>query len=137
MVLVMVDQVRDVFSNDGQVEQVFLLNFDLVLVGVFIVFVIVQMLCCFGIWVEVFVFDIDLQGICDNLCWMGQVLGCVEQVQWMIVDFDVGFGSLFVGFCFCVVIYVVNGYSLGSVSFVGQIVVQVGFDNIVDELGLS
>lgn len=133
----MADQAKDVPSNDGQAEQVFLLNPDLVLAGAFTAPATVQMLRRLGIRVEVFAPDTDLQGIRDNLRRMGQVLGRAEQAQRIIADFDAGLGSPPAGPRPRAAIYAANGYSSGSASLAGQIVAQAGFDNIADDLGLG
>ncbi|CAM3240272.1 iron complex transport system substrate-binding protein [Paracoccus aminovorans] len=125
--------------NHGLAEEIFLLRPDLVLAGTWTTPATVDLLRRVGVPVAVFQPEDDLAGIRANIRRMGEVLGREAEAEALIARFEADLARLDDAPAPRprAAIYAANGYTLGSDSLAGQIVILGGHANIADELGLA
>jgi iron complex transport system substrate-binding protein len=130
------EEARDYPINGGAAEEIYLLQPDLVLVGVWSDPATVSMLRRLGI--EVAQLDIadSLAEISDRVAEMGALLGREAEAQTLIERFETDLADLAeppggprAAF------YYPNGYTLGTGSLSHDILTHAGFTHIVEELG--
>ncbi len=124
--------------NYGAAEQIFLLQPDLVVAGVWSNPAVVSMLRRLGIRVELFELEDSLSDIAPQLARMGALLGRETEAQSLITTFETDLEALTnptggprAAF------YSANGYTSGTNSMAHEVVTAAGFTHIADELQRS
>lgn len=124
--------------NYGAAEQIFLLQPDLVVAGVWSNPAVISMLRRLGIRVELFELEDSLSDIAPQLARMGELLGRQTEAQALISQFEADLEDLTgapngprTAF------YSANGYTSGTNSMAHEVVTTAGFTHIADELQRS
>ena len=133
----LVDQARSYRINTGLAEDVFLMQPDLVLAGVYTPQATVSMLRNLGIPVEIFDITESLDGVRDQVAKMGHVLHRDAAADRVIADFDARRAALASegGERPSAILFYANGYTSGEASLAHEILELGGFRNAAVEAG--
>jgi iron complex transport system substrate-binding protein len=127
-------------ANHGSAEEIFLLQPDLVVAGIWSDPAAISLLRRLGIRVEQFELEDDLSDIAPQLARMGALLGRETEAQALIRRFETDLAALSAvdptdnpraAF------YYPNGYTLGPGSLADDTITTAGFHNIIAELNRS
>lgn len=126
-------------KNLGDAEEIFVDSPDLVVAGVYTEKATVQILQSLGVRVEIFPIEQNFDDIIQNIRKMGLLVGHSDRAQRMIDDFNIRLEELRSGITERprAAIYSANGYTTGTDTMSGQILKTAGFQNIVEEVGMS
>lgn len=134
----MADQAAAYPANHGSAEEIFLLQPDLVVAGIWSDPAAISLLRRLGIRVEQFELEDELSDIPPQLARMGALLGREAEAQSLIRQFETDLTALTTppdgpraAF------YYPNGYTLGPGSLADDVVTHAGFQNIIAELHRS
>lgn len=125
--------------NNGQAEDVFLMQPDLVLAGVYSPPATLDMLRNLGIRVEIFDIETSLDGVRDQVARMGAVLHREAAAKALIEDFDARRAALAAnsGERPSALLYHPSGYTSGVGSLAHEILDLAGFRNAAVEAGYA
>ncbi|WP_246032481.1 ABC transporter substrate-binding protein [Thalassobius vesicularis] len=125
--------------NQGQAEEIYLQEPDLVLAGQYTGVATVNMLKRLGKRVEVFLPAYSLEDVRDGILHMGQVLGHQARAEALVAQFDADLAALRedVQNRPLAALYYANGYTTGDKTLAGQILLAAGFDNAITRAGQS
>lgn len=125
--------------NQGQAEEIYLQEPDLVLAGQYTGVATVNMLKRLGKRVEVFLPAYSLEDVRDGILHMGQVLGQEARAEALVAQFDTDLAALRedVQNRPLAALYYANGYTTGDKTLAGQILLAAGFDNAITRAGQS
>ena len=126
-------------KNQGDAEEIFIDNPDLVVAGVYTEKATVQILKSLGVRVEIFPIEQNFDDIIENIRKMGLLVGHSDRAERMIDDFNIRLEELSSGITERprAAIYSANGYTTGKDTMSGQILKTAGFRNITEEVGMS
>ena len=135
----MAQRARSLQINNGQAEDVFLMQPDLVLAGIYTPPTTLNMLKTLGIRVEVFDIETSLDGVRDQVKKMGAALHREKAANALIADFDARRAALKaeVGPRPSALLYHPSGYTSGIGSLSHEILELAGFRNAADEAGYT
>lgn len=135
----MAEQASAYRINHGQAEDVYLMQPDLVLAGVFTPQTTVDMLRTLGIRVEIFDITTSLDGVRDQVARMGDVLHREAAAETMIAEFDARRAALAAqaGPNPSAMLYYANGYTSGDGSLAHEILDLAGFRNAAVDAGYT
>lgn len=125
-------------ANHGSAEEIFLLQPDLVVAGVWSDPAAVSLLRRLGIRVEQFELEDELSDIAPQLARMGALLGREAEAQTLIRQFESDLATLTAPpGPERAVFYYPNGYTLGPGSLADDVVTTAGYRNIIGEMNRS
>lgn len=135
----MAEQAASFPRNQGQAEEIYLLNPDLVLSGRYTGVATVNMLKRLGERVEVFLPAYSLTDVRERMLQMGRALGQQDRAAALVARFDADLGVLRenVQNRPLAALYYANGYTTGDKTLAGQILLAAGFDNAAVKAGQS
>ena len=135
----MVDEAQDYVINYAQAEEVFMLQPDLVLAGVFTPPHTVNMLESLGIPVEIFDITKSIADVRDRVAQMGETLNREDAASAMIADFDARLAALQVEPAMrpSAMLYYANGFTSGEGTMANEILELAGFRNAAIEAGYN
>lgn len=136
---VLAEEARQLPSNHGRAEEVFLLHPDLVLAGTFTSRASVDMLKRLGFRVEQFEPDYSFADLRSNLLRMGRLLGHDEQAQEMVAKFDADLAALRADASEKSPLgatYYAGGRTSGTGTLTDEILRSAGWRNLAAELGI-
>ena len=134
----MVAQAARYVKNHGQAEQIFAMQPDLVLAGVYSDPYAIGLLRRLGVEVVQFPLEQDFDAIRANMLKMGEVLGREDAARQMVAQFDAdlaAFGSAVEGRPTALLHYA-NNYTSGDKSLAHRILLAAGFANATTEAGI-
>lgn len=125
--------------NHGRAEEIFLMQPDLVVAGVYSNKATLNMLRRLNIRVETFSPANSLDDVRDRIIRMGELLGRNAAAQTLVSDFDARLAQLSaeVKHNPRAVLYYANGYTTGENTLAGQILLAAGFRNAASEAGYT
>lgn len=125
--------------NQGQAEEIYLQEPDLILAGRYTGVATVNMLKRLDKRVELFLPAYSLDDVRDRIEQMGRALGQEPRAQAMIAQFDADLAALRedVQNRPLAALYYANGYTTGDKTLAGQILMAAGFDNAITRVGQS
>ena len=135
----MVEEAQDYVINYGQAEEVFMLQPDLVLAGVFTPPHTVNMLENLGIPVEIFDITKSIADVRDRVAQMGEALHREDAATAMIAGFDARLAALQVEPATRpnAMLYYANGFTSGEDTMANEILELAGFNNAAIEAGYN
>ncbi|WP_371225253.1 ABC transporter substrate-binding protein [Roseovarius sp. 2305UL8-3] len=135
----MADEAKNYIKNYGQAEEIYMLQPDLVLAGVFTPTHTVNMLENLGIPVIQFEITSSIDGVRDQIAKMGNALHRQEAAAQMIADFDARLAALSVApeTRPSAMLYYANGYTSGEQTLANEILELAGFRNAAIEAGYN
>lgn len=124
--------------NHGRAEEIFLMQPDLVLAGVYTAQPAVNMLRRLGFRVELFEPESSFDSIRDNLRRMGEILGREERAAELIAELDAGLAAIesVPTPALSVALYSSNSYTSGMGSLSHAVIEAAGLSNIADRVGI-
>ncbi|MEO3389435.1 ABC transporter substrate-binding protein [Mesorhizobium sp. CAU 1741] len=125
--------------NHGRAEEVFLMQPDLVLAGMYTAQPAVTMLRRLGFRVEQFAPESSFEGIRENIVRMGRLLGRERRAADLVAELDAGLAALKEreGPPLTVAVYSSNSYTSGPGSLSHAVIEAAGLTNIADRLGIK
>ena len=135
----MVDEAARYAMNHGQAEEIFAMQPDLVVAGVFSDPYTVGLLRRLGVEVVQFPLEYSFEGIRANILKMGEVLGRQSAAERLVMQFDTDLEVLQdeVGQRPTALIHYANNYTAGDKSLANEILRAAGFANATTEAGLN
>lgn len=135
----MADEAENYIKNYGQAEEVYMLQPDLVLAGVFTPAHTVTMLENLGIPVIQFEITKSIGGVRDQVARMGEALHRQDAAAQMIADFDARRAALEATpeLRPSAMLYYANGYTSGEQTLANEILELAGFRNAAIEAGYN
>lgn len=134
----MAPQAASYAINHGRAEEVFLMQPDLVLAGLYTAQPAVAMLRRLGFRVELFAPESSFDDIRENILRMGELLGRRERAAGLVAELDAGLAALGgpQGPPLTVAVYSSNSYTAGPGSLSHAVIEAAGLTNIADRLGI-
>ena len=135
----MVEQAGRYAKNHGQAEQIFAMQPDLVLAGVYSDPYAIGLLRRLGVEVVQFPLEQDFDAIRANILKMGDVLGRAEAARQLVAQFDAdlaAFGTV-VDTRPTALLHYANNYTSGDTSLAHRILLAAGFANATTEAGMT
>ena len=125
-------------QNNSGAEEVYLLQPDIVLAGIYTAKATVNMLESLGIRVEKFEPANTVEQIIGNIKRTGQLLGHTDRANTLVRNFESKLAELTMGINNRprAALYYANGYTTGKNTLAGQILDLAGFSNIASEVGI-
>jgi len=125
-------------QNNSGAEEVYLLQPDIVLAGIYTAKATVNMLESLGIRVEKFEPANTVEQIIGNIKRTGQLLGHIERANTLVTKFESRLEELTMGINNRprAALYYANGYTTGKNTLAGQILDLAGFSNIASEVDI-
>ena len=125
-------------QNNSGAEEVYLLQPDIVLAGIYNAKATVNMLESLGIRVEKFEPANTVEQIIGNIKRTGQLLGHTERANTLVTKFESRLEELTMGINNRprAALYYANGYTTGKNTLAGQILDLAGFSNIASEVDI-
>ena len=138
----MADEAANYPANYGAAEEIFLLQPDLVVAGIWSDPAVISLLRRLDVRVEQFELEDELSDITPQLARMGQLLGQQQQAQTLITRFETDLAVLTAPRTDPTnnpraAFYYPNGYTLGTGSLADDVITTAGFNHIADELNRS
>lgn len=133
----MVEAAQAYPANHGLAEEIYLMQPDLVIAGLYTTRATTEMLERLGIPVAVFDAAYSLEDVRDRLTQMGEVLAQKERAAGLVVEFDARLAAYQdeVRERPRAALYYANGYTSGDKTLAGQILATAGLSNIATEAG--
>ncbi len=130
-------EARAFAQNQGQAEEIYLQQPDLVLAGRYTGVATVNMLRRLDKRVELFLPAYSLEDVRERMLQMGRALGREARSEALVADFDAGLAALRedVRNRPLAALYYANGYTTGDQTLAGQILLAAGFDNVTTRAG--
>jgi len=125
-------------QNNSGAEEVYLLQPDIVLAGIYTAKATVNMLESLGIRVEKFEPANTVEQIIGNIKRTGQLLGHTDRANTLVRNFESKLAELTMGINNRprAALYYANGYTTGKNTLAGQILDLAGFSNIASEVDI-
>ena len=125
-------------QNNSGAEEVYLLQPDIVLAGIYTAKATVNMLESLGIRVEKFEPANTVEQIIGNIKRTGQLLGHPDRANTLVTNFENKLAELTMGINNRprAALYYANGYTTGKNTLAGQILDLAGFSNIASEVDI-
>ena len=125
-------------QNNSGAEEVYLLQPDIVLAGIYTAKATVNMLESLGIRVEKFEPANTVEQIIGNIKRTGQLLGHTDRANTLVRNFESKLAELRMGINNRprAALYYANGYTTGKNTLAGQILDLAGFSNIASEVDI-
>ncbi|MDX5401929.1 MAG: ABC transporter substrate-binding protein, partial [Rhodobacterales bacterium] len=135
----MVEQAARYEKNHGQAEQIFAMQPDLVLAGVYSDPYTIGLLRRLGVEVVQFPLEQDFDAIRANILKMGDVLGREDAARQMVAEFDADLAALgaVVAERPTALLHYANNYTSGDRSLAHHILSAAGFANATTEAGIT
>ncbi len=136
----MVEEAQNYIPNTGRAEEVFLLEPDLVIAGTYTARAAVTMLERLGIKVVTIASASSLKDVRAGILEVGAALNQTERAEVLAAEFDAGLAALQADTAARkprAALYGANGYTVGSQTLSGEMLVAAGFINIASEMGLT
>lgn len=134
----MAEEAANYAANYGSAEEVFLLNPDLVVAGIWSDPAVISLLRRLGVRVELFELEDELSDIAPQLARMGALLGQEGRARNLIAQFEADLAALTQPWDGPrAAFYYPNGYTLGTGSLAHDVVTRAGFTHIAEELQRS
>lgn len=136
---VLAPQAAAYVPNHGRAEEVFLMQPDLVLAGMYTAQPAVTMLRRLGFRVEQFAPESSFEGIRENIVRMGDLLGREARAAELVAELDAGLAALQErdGPPLTVAVYSSNSYTSGPGSLSHAVIEAAGLTNIADRLDIQ
>jgi len=136
---VLLEAARAIPANGSGAEEVYILQPDLVLAGIYSSQATVQMLRGLGIRVELFRPARSLADVPERIRQMGAVLGREAEAEALVARFETQLATLDDAPSHRprAALYHVNNYTSGTATLAGDILRIAGFDNITTEAGIG
>ena len=136
---VLAEEAAGYLPNQGQAEEIFLMQPDLVVAGTYTALHAVTMLRRLGFRVEQFAPDDSFDSIRANITRMGALLGREERARELVQELDQGLATLKRrdGPPLSVAIYSSNSYTSGKGSLSHAAIEAAGLTNVADALGIE
>lgn len=132
----MADQAAGYALNDGQAEQVYLMQPDLVIAGTYTARPAVEMLQRLGVRVVSLPPAQSVQDVRAGITQMGDLLGHPAQAARLLAQFDADMAALPGSRGVVATGYAANGYTPGRDSLSGDVMRAAGLDLLADRLGM-